>query len=72
MRLMVGTWKSARDQVRGFEEQTNQESFLTETLMPCPPSGDHPHLLQLKGPAQRAGQLSVPSETMDRCKAHLP
>lgn len=30
MRLMVGTWKSARDQVRGFEEQTNQKSFLTQ------------------------------------------
>lgn len=29
MRLKMGTWKSARDQVRGFEDQTNQESFLT-------------------------------------------
>lgn len=31
MKLTVGTWKSARDQVRGFVEQTNQESSLTRT-----------------------------------------
>jgi hypothetical protein len=29
MKLMVGTGKSAGDQVRGFEDQTNQESLLT-------------------------------------------